>query len=157
MFTCAPPLANLSQPWCMPNEVMSDMYYPIYPEGMYQAIKRYVRVVLCHTAAVAVTLLLTPPRPHQRTSQTGSAARLCPKPSSCHQPTWLTPCIPSHHFHFRPLPSSCHSSSAYGIPMYITETGIADARDDRRALLIDSYFKEVCMRVLGGGFGFGVH
>ena len=27
--------------------------------------------------------------------------------------------------------------------MYITETGIADSRDDRRALMIDSYFKEV--------------
>jgi hypothetical protein len=27
--------------------------------------------------------------------------------------------------------------------MYITETGIADSRDDRRALFIDSYFKEV--------------
>jgi hypothetical protein len=27
--------------------------------------------------------------------------------------------------------------------MYITETGIADNRDDRRTLFIDSYFKEV--------------
>ena len=27
--------------------------------------------------------------------------------------------------------------------MYITETGIADAKDDRRALFIDAYFKEV--------------
>lgn len=32
--------------------------------------------------------------------------------------------------------------------MYITETGIADARDDRRALFIDSYFKEVHMLVV---------
>ena len=34
-------------------------------------------------------------------------------------------------------------SSRYNIPMYITETGIADARDDRRHLYIDSYFKAV--------------
>ena len=26
----------------MPGEVMTDMYYPIYPEGLYQAIKRWV-------------------------------------------------------------------------------------------------------------------
>ena len=25
---------------CMPKEIMTDMYYPIHPEGMYQAIKR---------------------------------------------------------------------------------------------------------------------
>ena len=30
------------QPCCMPGEVMTDMYYPIYPEGLYQAIKRWV-------------------------------------------------------------------------------------------------------------------
>lgn len=28
------------QPACMPSEIMTDMYYPIYPEGMYAAIKR---------------------------------------------------------------------------------------------------------------------
>ena len=36
-------------------------------------------------------------------------------------------------------------SSKYGIPMYITETGIADIKDDRRAIMIDSYFKAVRM------------
>ncbi len=35
------------------------------------------------------------------------------------------------------------SCSEFGIPMYITETGIADSRDDRRALMIDTYFKAV--------------
>ena len=34
-------------------------------------------------------------------------------------------------------------SSKYGIPMYITETGIADMKDDRRAVMIDAYFKAV--------------
>jgi len=34
--------------------------------------------------------------------------------------------------------------------MFITETGIADHRDDRRALLIESYFK-VCVRSKKGG------
>lgn len=33
----------------------------------------------------------------------------------------------------------------YGIPMYITETGIADSRDTKRAIMIDAYFKEVRM------------
>jgi len=70
------------QPACMPTEVMTDMYYPIYPEGMYRAIKR---------------------------------------------------------------------SARYGIPMYITETGIADSRDDRRTLFIDAYFKEV-LRALADGY-----
>jgi hypothetical protein len=35
------------------------------------------------------------------------------------------------------------SCSEFGIPIYITETGIADARDDRRAIMIDTYMKEV--------------
>jgi hypothetical protein len=28
------------QPAAMPDEIMTDMYYPIYPEGLYAAIKR---------------------------------------------------------------------------------------------------------------------
>mmetsp|Transcript_6320 Transcript_6320/g.13946 ORF Transcript_6320/g.13946 Transcript_6320/m.13946 type:complete len:545 (-) Transcript_6320:1206-2840(-) len=67
---------------CMMGEVMTDMYYPIYPEGMYKAIVR---------------------------------------------------------------------SSKYGVPMYITETGIADSRDDRRAIMIDTYFKEM-LRALAEGY-----
>ncbi|KAJ9525371.1 hypothetical protein QJQ45_003231 [Haematococcus lacustris] len=70
------------QPSCMPAEVMTDMYYPIYPDGLYKAIVR---------------------------------------------------------------------SSRYNIPMYITETGIADSMDNRRTLFIDSYFKEV-MRALADGY-----
>ncbi len=27
-------------PSCMPTEVMTDMYYPIYPSGLYAAIQR---------------------------------------------------------------------------------------------------------------------
>ncbi|KAG2442823.1 hypothetical protein HXX76_002902 [Chlamydomonas incerta] len=68
-------------PSCRKAEVMTDMYYPIYPEGMYKCIKR---------------------------------------------------------------------CSEFGIPMYITETGIADARDDRRALMIDSYMKAVLRAVAEG-------
>ncbi|GLC35844.1 hypothetical protein PLESTB_000500300 [Pleodorina starrii] len=69
-------------PSCRAQEVMTDMYYPIYPEGMYRAIKR---------------------------------------------------------------------CSEFGIPMYITETGIADSRDDRRSIMIDAYFKEV-MRAVAEGY-----
>ncbi len=32
-------------PSCRTQEVMTDMYYPIYPEGMYRAIQRYVGAV----------------------------------------------------------------------------------------------------------------
>jgi len=72
--------------WCFhttgfQGEVMTDMYYPIYPEGMYNAIKR---------------------------------------------------------------------SSKYGIPMYITETGIADAKDDRRSKMIESYYKAVLQALADG-------
>ncbi|KXZ56630.1 hypothetical protein GPECTOR_1g568 [Gonium pectorale] len=63
------------------QEVMTDMYYPVYPEGMYQAIKR---------------------------------------------------------------------CSEFGIPMYITETGIADARDDRRAAMIEAYLQQVLHAVADG-------
>lgn len=69
-------------PSCRTQEVMTDMYYPIYPEGMYRAIQR---------------------------------------------------------------------CSEFGIPMYITETGIADSRDDRRALMIDTYFKAV-LRAISDGY-----
>ncbi|KAG2499387.1 hypothetical protein HYH03_002962 [Edaphochlamys debaryana] len=63
------------------QEVMTDMYYPVYPEGMYRVIQR---------------------------------------------------------------------CSEFGIPMYITETGIADARDDRRAHMIDAYMQQVLHAVADG-------
>ncbi|GIL72835.1 hypothetical protein Vretifemale_3128 [Volvox reticuliferus] len=72
--------------WCLTpthrqQEVMTDMYYPIYPEGMYRAIKR---------------------------------------------------------------------CSEFGIPMYITETGIADSRDDRRAAMIEAYLQQILHAVADG-------
>ncbi|MEW5313962.1 MAG: hypothetical protein WDW38_005492 [Sanguina aurantia] len=60
------------QPTKMAGELMTDMKYPVYSQGLYDAIKR---------------------------------------------------------------------SSKYGIPMYITETGIADAKDTTRGTFIDLYFK----------------
>jgi len=26
------------KPWCMPGEVMTDMYYPIYAQGLYESL-----------------------------------------------------------------------------------------------------------------------
>lgn len=26
------------KPWCLPGEIMTDMYYPIYAEGLYDAL-----------------------------------------------------------------------------------------------------------------------
>ncbi|MEW5309554.1 MAG: hypothetical protein WDW38_001436 [Sanguina aurantia] len=70
------------QPTTLNKELLTDMYYPVYPEGLYHAIER---------------------------------------------------------------------SSAYGIPMYVTETGVADALDTKRAVMIDTYFKEV-LRAIGDGY-----
>lgn len=36
-------------------------------------------------------------------------------------------------------------SSELGVPMYITETGIAEIEDVKRPLMIKSYTNEVCM------------
>ncbi|KXZ55482.1 hypothetical protein GPECTOR_2g1031 [Gonium pectorale] len=43
--------------------------------------------------------------------------------------------------------------SGFGIPLYITETGIADHRDDRRALFINGYMREASgmMRAIADG------
>jgi hypothetical protein len=32
------------KPWCLPGEIMTDMYYPIYAEGLYDAL---MQVRLC--------------------------------------------------------------------------------------------------------------
>ena len=62
------------KPSCFPGEVMTDMYYPIYGEGLYKALTR---------------------------------------------------------------------AAAYGVPLYVTETGIADRRDVNRATMIDEYMQAV--------------
>ena len=41
------------------------------------------------------------------------------------------------------LSLALRGAGALGVPLYITETGIADAGDARRALLIDAYMAEV--------------
>jgi beta-glucosidase/6-phospho-beta-glucosidase/beta-galactosidase len=41
------------------------------------------------------------------------------------------------------LSIALQGASALGVPLYITETGIADAGDARRALMVDSYMAEV--------------
>ncbi|KAL6750477.1 glycoside hydrolase superfamily [Haematococcus lacustris] len=41
-------------------------------------------------------------------------------------------------------------SSAYGIPMYVTENGIADNKDDRRAAWIHGYFQQALRAVAEG-------
>ena len=62
------------KPWCLPGETMTDMYYPIYAEGLYNSLMQ---------------------------------------------------------------------AAAYGVPLYITETGIADKSDANRARMIDQYFQAV--------------
>jgi hypothetical protein len=31
------------KPWCLPGEVMTDMYYPIYADGLYEALMQVRR------------------------------------------------------------------------------------------------------------------
>lgn len=46
------------------------------------------------------------------------------------------------------LMAAVQGMSRLGVPIYITETGVADVKDERRALMIDTYFKQVAA---GGG------
>lgn len=39
------------------------------------------------------------------------------------------------------------ASSVLGIPIFITETGVADGRDDRRHLMIEGYTNEVPLEI----------
>lgn len=48
------------------------------------------------------------------------------------------------------LSLALQGAGALGVPLYITETGIADAGDTRRALLIDAYMAEVEKAVKAG-------
>jgi hypothetical protein len=34
------------KPWCMPGEVMTDMYYPIYADGLYEALMQARRCLI---------------------------------------------------------------------------------------------------------------
>ncbi len=74
-------VTGITGPTCFPNEVMTDMEYAIYPDGIYNAI------------AEMATL---------------------------------------------------------GVPMYITENGIPDAKDEHRAEFIKNYLKKVHEAVLDG-------
>lgn len=37
---------------------------------------------------------------------------------------------------------ACKAMSAVGVPMYITETGVADLKDTRREEMFDTYFAQ---------------
>eukprot|EP00879_Flechtneria_rotunda_P018261 GHRR01019158.1.p1 GENE.GHRR01019158.1~~GHRR01019158.1.p1 ORF type:complete len:399 (+),score=104.76 GHRR01019158.1:203-1399(+) len=62
------------KPWCLPGETMTDMYYPIYADGLYESLMQ---------------------------------------------------------------------AKQYNMPIYITETGIADRSDANRAYMIDKYMQAV--------------
>lgn len=34
------------KPWCLPGEIMTDMYYPIYAEGLYNALMQVSKQAL---------------------------------------------------------------------------------------------------------------
>lgn len=76
------------QPAGMPRETMTDMFLPIYPEGMYDALKAGQRI---------------------------------------------------------------------GLPMYITEVGLADAKDDRRGAFIDAYLSQILRAMAEGADVRGIY
>jgi hypothetical protein len=56
--------------------------------------------------------------------------------------SWLMPDM-FYPIHPEGLYTCLKRMSKLGIPMYITETGISDSKDDRRAVFINGYFKAV--------------
>eukprot|EP00877_Chromochloris_zofingiensis_P007596 jgi/Chrzof1/308/Cz01g10210.t1 len=76
------------KPWCLPGEIMTDMYYPIYAEGLYKSLMQ---------------------------------------------------------------------AAEYNIPIYITETGIADKSDANRAHMIDSYMQAALRAMKDGADVRGVY
>lgn len=38
LFVCRAVVTWYMKPWCLPDEIMTDMYYPIYAEGLYDAL-----------------------------------------------------------------------------------------------------------------------
>eukprot|EP00878_Enallax_costatus_P007609 GHUV01007967.1.p1 GENE.GHUV01007967.1~~GHUV01007967.1.p1 ORF type:complete len:378 (+),score=113.54 GHUV01007967.1:966-2099(+) len=69
------------KPWCLPGETMTDMYYPIYADGLYDSLIQ---------------------------------------------------------------------ASEYQVPIYITETGIADRSDANRAIMIDKYMRATLRAIADG-------
>jgi len=114
----------------MPGEKLTDMCYPIHPEGLYKSLM-----------------------------QVGKAAR-GGLPEPLHPSTWgahlgrgeldWADASWSHGVSRpRPHPHACvPQASRYRMPIYITETGIADRTDANRAEMIDSYMQAV--RAQGG-------
>jgi hypothetical protein len=75
------------KPWCLPGEIMTDMYYPIYAEGLYDALMQV------NLSISSIELQLSHKSQPVGSSQTewfslmgqGSTCTLFPiQPSTCH-------------------------------------------------------------------------
>ncbi|KAJ9505304.1 hypothetical protein QJQ45_028326, partial [Haematococcus lacustris] len=142
-------LSGWLQPSHMPGEVMTDMSYPLSPETLYQAIKR---------SAGGAAVEAAGGRPAARSHATRAwptpavPAPSPPRPLPSPLPPRAPPCLVVWRLDLSHTGSGAvrRRSSAYGIPMYVTENGIADNKDDRRAAWIHGYFQQALRAVAEG-------
>jgi hypothetical protein len=119
------------------------MPYPIYPQGMLTAIAGVNVEGLAPSACLSacITLVRYPPCfmpwPFFSCNYWQRSALACAHGNSCSEVQHS--CNITHH----DPDNASLQVSCLGIPIYITETGIADAQDERRPALIQSYFEQV--------------
>jgi len=201
------------KPWCLPGEIMTDMYYPIYAEGLYNALMQvggwvggwegtllkwrgfgrgpsaisgsyvvsagqrpiYGRHADCveklqHNAQISLSWHRAQGQAFFHPADSGIARwqpNLWMGGNSCRV---VVRCITSAQRQYLHILQSAWSDSScilqtsnkpplllrdqaaeYKMPIYITETGIADKSDGNRSHMIDEYMRAVRLSVCPSG------
>ena len=126
--------ASLSEPFAFvnnPDDLMTDMDYPVYPEGIFQALQARGH---SRSGPAAVRRARRGPR------------RLIGRAAPSH-PIRLSSPVP--HRQRRP-PPHVQTIATLGVPVYVTENGVADAADDRRGLFIRRYLFAISEAIRAG-------
>lgn len=76
------------KPWCLPGETMTDMYYPIYADGLYNALMQVGRHAYAHAHTCARPC--TPMRTHMQ-MRTHKPMQACAGPHA-HACAHAAPC-----------------------------------------------------------------
>lgn len=149
------------KPWCLPGEIMTDMYYPIYAEGLYDAL---MQVRGLHVTDMCKRISPSTASPACAACGWNMVASM--QGVLAWRSGWHTAVACQHLKHSRHATSSsrhkesaqwnkcvlkghlsltrlCMQASEYKIPIYITETGIADKKDGNRSHMIDEYMRAV--------------
>jgi hypothetical protein len=123
------------KPWCLPGEIMTDMYYPIYAEGLYDAL---MQVRVCW-ARCKLSGHCAPPQQQRPTHDAVAPPCGMQQLRNC---CFDCCCCSSMLLHWL-LSHHALQASEYNMPIYITETGIADKQDGNRSHMIDEYMRAV--------------